>query len=114
MTESRPDYNFLAIALGGIVFVIGLMLVYEAIPEPDREGPVHCDGGEMHPGDVCMIIGRGVDIPAKNYQTMAAEQLSGHGWLMWWLCLGVLISVGAVIVTGLYIHYVRLSASKGT
>jgi hypothetical protein len=114
MTESRPDYNFFGIALGGAVLVLGLILIYEAVPEADREGPVFCDGKEMHPGDVCWFLGGGgADIPAKNYDTMAAEQLTGHGWLVWLLCPGILISVGAVIVTGLYIGYVRSSASRG-
>jgi hypothetical protein len=43
---------------------------------------------------------------------MAAEQLAGHGLLVWLLCLGILISVGAAIVTGLYLGYVRSSADR--
>jgi hypothetical protein len=113
MTAQRPDYNYFGIALGGIAVLIGLTLVYEAIPEADREGPVYCDGEEMHPGDVCTVLGGGsVDISAKNYEDMAAEQLAGHGWLVWLLCLGILVSVGAVIVTSLYVGYVRSSAKR--
>ncbi|WP_181770594.1 hypothetical protein [Amycolatopsis pittospori] len=106
--------GYLAIALGGIVFVIGLMLVSEAAPEAAREGPVVCGDKEMRAGDVCWTIGDGIDIPARNYQTMAAEQLSGHGWTIWLLCLGILLSLGAVIVTGLYLAYVRMQAGKGS
>jgi len=114
MTGSRPKYNYFGIALGAWVLALGLILIYEAVPEADREGPVFCDDKQMHPGDVCWFLGgSNTEIPAKNYDTMAAEQLTGHGWLVWLLCLGILISVGAVIVTGLYIYYVRSSASRG-
>lgn len=108
MTERGPDYNYFAIALGGVVFVLGLALASEALPEPAREGPVYCGGKEMLPGDVCWAIG-GIDTHTKNYDTLAAEQLAGHGWLVWLLCLGIFISVAAVISTGLYIVYVRLA-----
>lgn len=114
MTERGPDYNYFAIALGGIVFALGLALASEAFPEPAREGPVYCGDKEMSPGAVCWTIGRGIDTHAKNYDTLAVEQLAGHGWLVWLLCLGIFISVAAVIVTGLYIGYVRRLARKSS
>lgn len=112
MTGSPPEYNFLGIALGGLAFVIGVTMVYNAFPEADREGPVYCDGQEMQPGDVCNYLGGGVDISSRNYDTMAAEQLAGHGLLVWLLCLGIAVSLGAVVITGLYVNYVRTSAGS--
>ncbi len=113
MTGNHPEYNILGLGLGGIAFLIGLTLVYNAFPEADRDGPVLCDGKEMQPGDVCTYLGGGnVDISAKNYQTMAAEQLAGHGLLVWLLCLGIVVSLGAATVTGLYLWYVRSSRGK--
>ncbi|OZM73540.1 hypothetical protein CFN78_08340 [Amycolatopsis antarctica] len=114
MTRNRPDYNFLAIAFGGIVFVLGLTLVSGAAPEADREGPVYCGDREMRPGGVCTTFGRGVETSSRDYGTMAVEQLQGHGWVVWLLCLGVLTSLGAALVTGLYIHYVRSLAGRNS
>lgn len=113
MTARGPDCNYFAIALGGIVFTIGLVLVSGAFPEPAREGPVYCGNKEISPGAVCWTMGRGSDLRTRDYYTLAAEQLAGHGWLVWLLCLGIFISVAAVIVTGLYIGYVRSLARKG-
>lgn len=114
MTERGPDYNYFAIALGGIVFTLGLVLVSEAFPEPAREGPVYCGDKEIRPGAVCWTMGRNIDLRTRDYDTLASEQLAGHGWLIWLLCLGIFISVAAVVVTGLYIWYVRWLARKNS